>query len=116
MPGMTARIAARNDRCRQGRDPTARILVTRSCLARFAEADHPLAVAIAQATLLAAVRRHVFTEAEGPEHDRGTLRLAGVEVRFKIDCYDRALEWGSPDPGDPAVTTRVLTIMLPEDD
>ena len=26
-------------------------------------------------------------------------------------CYDRATEFGSPDPTDPAVTTRVLTIM-----
>ncbi|MGO9419614.1 DUF3768 domain-containing protein [Roseiarcus sp.] len=25
--------------------------------------------------------------------------------------YDRATEFGSPDPADPAVTTRVLTIM-----
>jgi hypothetical protein len=26
-------------------------------------------------------------------------------------CYDRATEMGSPDPADPAVTTRVLTVM-----
>jgi len=29
----------------------------------------------------------------------------------KIDYYDRATEAGSPDPADPAVTTRVLTLM-----
>lgn len=33
-------------------------------------------------------------------------------VFWKIDAYDRALEWGSPDPADPRVTRRVLTIML----
>lgn len=33
-------------------------------------------------------------------------------VFWKIDSYDRALEWGSPDPTDPRVTRRVLTIML----
>ena len=33
-------------------------------------------------------------------------------VFWKIDAYDRALEFGSPDPADPAVTRRVLTIML----
>jgi hypothetical protein len=30
---------------------------------------------------------------------------------WKIDSYDRNTEFGSPDPADPDVTTRVLTIM-----
>ena len=29
---------------------------------------------------------------------------------FKIDYYDRSLNGHSPDPADPTVTTRVLTI------
>lgn len=33
-------------------------------------------------------------------------------VFWKIDCYDRAMEFGSPDPADPRVTRRMLTIML----
>lgn len=35
-----------------------------------------------------------------------------VTVFWKIDAYDRALRFGSDDPADPAVTRRVLTIML----
>lgn len=35
-----------------------------------------------------------------------------VAVFWKIDAYDRALRFGSKDPADPAVTRRVLTIML----
>ncbi|WP_254913113.1 DUF3768 domain-containing protein [Novosphingobium sp. B 225] len=29
-----------------------------------------------------------------------------------MDAYDRDLRFGSPDPDNPAVTRRVLTIML----
>ena len=45
------------------------------------------------------------------EHDFGAVDEAGVRRFFKIGYYDRKTEFGSPDPADPAVTTRVLTIM-----
>jgi hypothetical protein len=35
-----------------------------------------------------------------------------VTVFWKIDAYDRALRFGSENPADPAMTRRVLTIML----
>ena len=34
---------------------------------------------------------------------------------FKIDYYDKSLEFGSPDPADPIVTERIITIMLAEE-
>jgi hypothetical protein len=34
---------------------------------------------------------------------------------MKIDYYDAAMEFGSEDPADASVTTRVMTILLPED-
>ena len=46
------------------------------------------------------------------EHDFGSLDVAGRRLFFKIDYYDTSLAYGSPDPADPAVTERVLTIML----
>ena len=46
------------------------------------------------------------------EHDFAALALAGQRLYWKIDYYNRSLDGGSPDPGDEAVTCRVLTIML----
>ena len=65
-------------------------------------------------SLLAKVRAFDdFTEDNDPhgEHDFGAIDEGGVRYFWKVDCYDRATEFGSPDPADPAVTTRVLTIM-----
>ncbi|MGD9712992.1 MAG: DUF3768 domain-containing protein [Thermomicrobiales bacterium] len=46
------------------------------------------------------------------EHDFGAFEWEGEIIFWKIDYYDNDLLMGSLDPADPAVTTRVLTIML----
>ena len=46
------------------------------------------------------------------EHDFALLEAAGQQVMFKIDAYDVDLAMHSPDPADPTVTCRVMTIML----
>jgi hypothetical protein len=46
------------------------------------------------------------------EHDFGALTVEGQRLLWKVEYYDSTLSAGSPDPADPAVTTRVLTIML----
>ena len=64
--------------------------------------------------LLAQVRVFdAFTDDSDPhgEHDFGAIDEGGVRCFWKIDLYDRATEMGSPDPADPAVITRVPTIM-----
>lgn len=58
-----------------------------------------------------------FCTANDPhgEHDFGAFDFDGVEVFFKIDYFDKDLTFHSPDPADPTVTERVITLMLAEE-
>ena len=71
-----------------------------------------------QREILTALRRYDDFDADNDpygEHDFGMITAQGHEILFKIDYYDQDLVRHSPDPSDPAVTHRVLTIMLAED-
>ncbi len=58
-----------------------------------------------------------FDEDNDPhgEHDFGALEVGGERLFIKIDYFDRALTNHSPDPADPSLTKRVLTVMLAEE-
>ena len=58
-----------------------------------------------------------FCHANDPyeEHDFGSFEVDGQTIFFKIDYFDKALASHSPDPADPSVTERVITIMLAEE-
>ena len=82
----------------------------------------PAGIAAKSGSEQAAIMRHVmefadFTPENDPhgEHDFGAFDFADERIFWKIDCYDRAMKFGSPNPADPTVTARVLTVMLAEE-
>ena len=104
----TARIRALNDELRHkltegtvvmtqgvaalGCDAVARIVQTISVFDDFCNANDPY-----------------------EEHDFGAFEAEGHTIFFKIDYFDPMLTHHSPNPAEPAVTERVLTIMLAEE-
>jgi hypothetical protein len=71
-----------------------------------------------QAEILAAVRAFDAFDADNDpwaEHDFGAIEVAGERVFFKLDYFDLTRAFHSPEPADPTVTERVLTIMLAEE-
>lgn len=101
----SARIRALNDRFR-ATFIGGRVLITEGVMALGQDA-------------VSAIRERVetyaaFDEGNDPygEHDFGSITHDGSEVFWKIDYYDRRMEYGSEDPTDPAKTMRVMTIML----
>jgi Protein of unknown function (DUF3768) len=109
-PDTSARIRELNDRLRK--DPYSghgRVMVTASVNARG-----PL---FAVKMLAAVAAFDAFAHGNDPyrEHDFGVVDVDGTRVYFKIDYYDLELHFGSEDPSDPAKTTRVMTLMLPDD-
>lgn len=105
MSDRTARIRALNDQLRQtgvgGRvSPTAGIAA--------------LPAETVAAVVLAVQRFDGFCPDNDPngEHDFGVLDTPDHRVMFKIDYYDPSLSAHSDNAADPAITARVLTIML----
>ena len=108
METKTARIRALNDELRQrliggmavmtpgvaalGQEAVARIVKTIEVYDDFCHANDP-----------------------HEEHDFGAFDADGHKVFFKIDYFDESMTVHSPDPSDPNVTKRVITIMLAEE-
>ena len=67
-----------------------------------------------EAALVAVAAFDGFDAGDNPygEHDFGALTVLGERLLWKVDYYNAGMSGGSPDPADPSVTTRVLTVML----
>lgn len=103
-----AEIRRLNDQLRS-RGTGGRITITRGIAALGAD----MIVKI----MLAVVSFDAFTTDNDPykEHDCAILEVDSVKVLWKIDYYDLAFAGRSPDPADPDVTLRLLTVMLAEE-
>jgi hypothetical protein len=91
-------IAGLNDAVRH--DPSyGRWHITRAVQALPVRADE----------LYAVIRNYAdFTPDNDPygEHDFGTFELTGERLFWKLDYYDTALKYHSPDPANPQLTAR----------
>ena len=86
-----------------------RILITASVMALG-----PMVVT----RIIGAVQAYnTFDERNDPygEHDCAIVSVAGQSILWKIDYYDTAMACHSPDPANPELTCRVLTIMLADE-
>ena len=108
MDAKTARIRALNDQLRQN-FTGGMAVITPGVAALGAEAVDRIVKTIAVFD--------DFCHANDPyeEHDFGSFEADGHMIMFKIDYFDRELSMHSPDPADPSVTQRVITIMLTEE-
>ncbi|QOT74534.1 DUF3768 domain-containing protein (plasmid) [Sphingobium fuliginis] len=109
------RIGELNDRARHGLDRTAKRVVTRTCLMTIAGSESDVALFVAQARIIQALRQWEPPVGDRSERDLGYFELDGHRLMFKCDYYAPGLEWGSENPADPDRTIRVITVMLPSD-
>ncbi len=114
--GLDQEVLSQQDlRIRQLNDEFRRTFVGGQIVITQGVMDLPLAFRLGA---LAAIRSFdAFEPSNDPYglHDFGVVEVGGQTIWFKIDAYDRSLEFGSPDAADPAVTTRVMTVLLPSE-
>lgn len=109
------RVATLNDELRANlsNPQRGRVVMTQGITAMIEDSDFS-PFWIDQGSLLRIVREFAdFSEDNNPhgERDFGAFEWKQTRCFWKIDYYDTALECGSPDPADPDVTCRVLTIL-----
>jgi len=109
----TLKIRRLNDRFLQGDATVPGEVVITAALHELMDCD-----ARSTSELVQTVRNYTaFTKDNDPhsEHDFGSFQFKGETCFWKIDVYDHALKWAAPDPSDPKLSKRVMTIMLASD-
>lgn len=109
MVDKTKKICRLNDELRTGKSQDGQIMITSGIV--------DLGPAFQSEVTNAVAKFDAFTPHNDPhfEHDFGSVEIQGHKIFFKFDYYDLNMEMLSSDPSDPAITNRVLTIMLAEE-
>jgi hypothetical protein len=102
----TKRIQRLNDAMRRGEFEHGSVVITQGLLALDQDALEKISISVAMFD--------AFTGDNDPhaEHDFGSVSFNGDKLFWKIDYFDLALKYHSPDAANPSLTHRVLTIML----
>lgn len=100
------RIVRLNDAVRHGQGKNVSVVITAGLKEKGQEYLAKVVEAVAA--------YDSFTKDNDPygEHDFGSITIEGEKLFWKIDYFDLALSAHSPDKANPAVTHRVLTVML----
>lgn len=108
MPDKVEKIRALND-CFRKSLTGGRVVITRGV--------HALGPVRLQRLVNAVRTFNAFGSDNDPhgEHDFGAFIDGGDRFFWKIDYYDPRMNGHSPDPSDPGMTRRVLTVMLAEE-
>ena len=103
------KICKLNDKLRQGQGVNGQLMLTSGINDQGQNFVTKVVMSVAEFD--------TFTPENDPhlEHDFGALEVQGQKIFFKVDYYDLSMKMLSPDPADPSVTKRVLTIMLAEE-
>ncbi len=102
----TEKIRALNDALRTGSGGDGMIVLTQGIQSQGE---------VFVSKVMSAVQQFdAFTPDNDPhgEHDFAAFDVEGERINFKIDYYDLTMTCHSENASDPAVTKRVLTIML----
>jgi len=104
-----ARIRELNDAFRLDPQRWGRLMITCGV--------QEMGAAFVEKAIIAARTFDRFTPDNDPhgEHDFASMIIDGTTVFWKIDYFDKRMEYGSEDPADSRKTTRVLTVMLAEE-
>ncbi len=113
--GRTMSASSRTERIRELNDAFRTTLEGGRCLFTAGVSDY--GIPFSTAALATVKAFNDFTSDNDPygEHDFGMFDLGEERLLWKIDYYDHTTRFGSQDPADPALTTRVLTIMLEDE-